>query len=132
MKPELDPHIVYTVKTMMQQHLGSVESIPYDELTLSVFGKVTDNNRRRLRLVISHLNSDSDSNLLICSDRTDGGLFANGDSEEDVEKHTRFIQEEEAQALSTLAKLSAMKRKARKMYGDKFGPEKYAGQGRLL
>jgi anthranilate/para-aminobenzoate synthase component II len=50
--------------------------------------------------------------------------------------HNRWLDphigEEASIAARELEKVSAMKRKARRIYGLDFEPERYAGQGRLL
>ena len=118
MKVEADPHIINTVRSVMLHHIGGANRIAYDELTEFVFGKASDNNRRKLRAVISHINSDTTNNVVICSDRTDGGLFANGNDQDDIERHLQFIGEEESQAHNTLAKTAAMKHKLARLYPD--------------
>ena len=122
-RPEIDPHIVTTVKSVMLRHVGSENRVGYDEMTAFIYGKDTENNRRKLRAVISAINADVTNGVVICSDRTDGGLFMNGSSEEDIEKHVHFIAQEESQAKSTLEKTKAMWQKYRHLY---------PGQGRLL
>ena len=118
MKIEIDPHVINTVRSVMNQHIGGSNRIAYDELTEFVFGKPTENNRRKLRAVISSINSDTTNNVVICSDRTDGGLFANGSDQDDIERHLQFIGEEESQAHNTLAKTAAMKHKLARLYPD--------------
>ncbi len=130
MKPEIDSHVLQTVKTVMLRHVGHANRISYDALTASLFGRATDNNRRKLRAVISEINSEISNSMVICSDRTDGGLFCNGDAEEDIERHVKFILEEEAQAMSTLHKVHAYKSKVNLLYGSEVLDPK-PGQGRL-
>lgn len=130
MKIEIDPHILITVKSVMLNHVGSENRIMYDKLTEFMYGKATDNNRRKLRAVISAINADATNGVVICSDRTDGGLFMNGSSDEDIEKHVHFIAQEESQAMSTLQKIHAYKRKVNQLYGSEvLNP--LPGQGRL-
>jgi hypothetical protein len=130
MKPDIDPHTITAVKTIMLRHVGSANRISYDALTTAIFKSATNNNRRKLRAVISEINSDNSNGLVICSDRTDGGLFCNGDAVEDIERHVKFILEEEAQAMSTLHKVHAYKSKVNRLYGsDVLDPK--PGQGRL-
>lgn len=131
MKPSIETHILQSVKTTLQFHAGAENRIGYAELTAQIFGSATENNRRKLRAYISHINSDETNHLVICSDRTDGGLFVNGYTAEDVELHLKFIAEEESQAIATLAKIRAMRKKLAKLYPEQvmFQP---SGQGRLL
>ena len=129
-RPEIDPHIVTTVKSVMLRHVGSENRVGYDEMTAFIYGKDTENNRRKLRAVISAINADVTNGVVICSDRSDGGLFMNGSSDEDIEKHVHFIAEEESQAMSTLQKVHAYKRKVNQLYGSEvLNPQ--PGQGRL-
>ena len=121
--PEIDPHVVTTVKSIMLQHQGSENSISYDELTYRIYGKATENNRRKLRAVVSAINADPTNRVIICSDRDDGGLFMNGTTEVDMEKHRLFMGQEESQAVEMLNKTKAMWDKYRDLY---------PGQGRLL
>jgi hypothetical protein len=48
MKIEIDQHILTTVKSVMLRHVGSANRISYDELTAYLYGRATDNNRRKL------------------------------------------------------------------------------------
>ena len=131
MKIEIDQHVLTTVKSIMLRHVGSASRISYDELTTMMYGKPTDNNRRKLRAVISAINGDPSNGVVICSDREDGGLFMNGSDQEDIEKHVHFVAQEESQAMSTLQKVHAYKSKINKLYGsDVLNP--LPGQGRLL
>jgi len=131
MKIEIDQHVLQTVKTVMNRHIGSASRISYDELTTMMYGKPTENNRRKLRAVISAINGDATNEVVICSDREDGGLFMNGSDAEDIEKHVHFVAQEESQAMSTLQKVHAYKSKVNKLYGsDVLNPQ--PGQGRLL
>ncbi len=131
MKPEIDPQVLQTVKAVMLRHIGSANRISYGSLTAHIYGRDTDNNRRKLRAVISDINSDITNEVVICSDRTDGGLFMNGSSDEDIQKHVQFIGEEESQAMSTLQKIHAYKIKINRLYGSEvLNP--LPGQGRLL
>ena len=130
MKIEIDQKILEDVKTFMQWHIGSANRVSYDELTAQMYGRSTENNRRKLRAVISAINGDPSNGVVICSDREDGGLFMNGSSDEDIEKHVHFISEEESQAMSTLQKVHAYKRKVNQLYGSEvLNPQ--PGQGRL-
>lgn len=131
MKPDIDTHILTTVKSLLLHHIGAANRISYDELTEYVYGKPTENNRRKLRAVISAINGDPSNGVVICSDREDGGLFMNGSEQEDIEKHVHFAAQEESQAMSTLQKVHAYKSKINKLYGsDVLNPQ--PGQGRLL
>ena len=131
MKIEVEQKILEDVKSFMQWHIGSASRISYDELTTMMYGKPTDNNRRKLRAVISAINGDPSNGVVICSDREDGGLFMNGSEQEDIEKHVHFAAQEESQAMSTLQKVHAYKSKINKLYGsDVLNP--LPGQGRLL
>jgi len=133
MKIEIDQHILTTVKAVMLRHVGSASRISYDELTTYLYGKPTDNNRRKLRAVISAINGDATNEVIICSDREDGGLFMNGSSDDQVsiEKHVHFIAQEESQAVSMMKKVNAYKSKINKLYGsDVLNP--LPGQVRLL
>ncbi len=131
MKIEIDQHILTTVNTVMLRHVGSANRISYDELTTMMYGKPTDNNRRKLRAVISAINGDPSNGVVICSDREDGGLFMNGSDQEDIEKHVHFAAQEESQAMSTLQKVHAYKSKINKLYGSDV-LNSLPGQGRLL
>lgn len=130
MKIEIDPHIVNTVRSVMLHHIGGANRIAYDELTEFIYGKATENNRRKLRAVISSINSDATNNVVICSDRTDGGLFMNGSDSGDIERHLQFIGEEESQAHNTLVKVTAMRHKLARLYPDAVAVTPQ-GQGRL-
>ena len=131
MKPDIDTHILTTVKSLLLHHIGASNRISYDELTEYVYGKPTENNKRKLRAVISAINGDPSNGVVICSDREDGGLFMNGSEQEDIEKHVHFAAQEESQAMSTLQKVHAYKSKINKLYGsDVLNPQ--PGQGRLL
>lgn len=131
MKPEIDPQVLQTIKAVMLHHIGSANRISYGSLTAHIYEMDTDNNRRKLRAVISDINSDITNGVVICSDRTDGGLFMNGSDAEDIEKHVHFVAQEESQAMSTLQKVHAYKSKINKLYGsDVLNP--LPGQGRLL
>lgn len=131
MKVEADPHIVNTVRSVMLHHIGGANRIAYDELTEFVFGKPTENNKRKLRAVISSINSDTTNNVVICSDRTDGGVFMNGSAQVDIERHLQFIGEEKSQAINMLTKVSAMEHKLARLYPDAvaIAPQ---GQGSLF
>lgn len=129
-KMEIDPHIIATVKNYMLRHIGSANSVAYGALTEFIYGKDTENYRRMTRAVISAINADQSNGLLICSDRTDGGVFLNGSSEEDIEKHVRFAVEERAQAMSTLQKVHAYEHKVCQLYGSEVISPR-PGQGRL-
>ena len=131
MKPDIDTHILTAIKSLLLHHIGAANRISYDELTEYVYGKPTENNRRKLRAVISAINGDPSNGVVICSDREDGGLFMNGSEQEDIEKHVHFAAQEESQAMSTLQKVHAYKSKINKLYGsDVLNPQ--PGQGRLL
>ena len=131
MKPDVDPHVLTTVKSLLLRHIGASNRVSYDDLTTRIYGKPTDNNRRKLRAVISAINGDATNEVIICSDREDGGLFMNGSEQEDIEKHVHFAAQEESQAMSTLQKVHAYKSKINKLYGsDVLNP--LPGQGRLL
>ena len=131
MKPDVDPHVLTTVKSLLLRHIGASNRVSYDDLTTRIYGKPTDNNRRKLRAVISAINGDAANEVIICSDREDGGLFMNGSEQEDIEKHVHFAAQEESQAMSTLQKVHAYKSKINKLYGsDVLNP--LPGQGRLL
>ena len=131
MKPDIDTHILTTVKSLLLHHIGAANRISYDKLTEYVYGKPTENNKRKLRAVISAINGDPSNGVVICSDREDGGLFMNGSEQEDIEKHVHFAAQEESQAMSTLQKVHAYKSKINKLYGsDVLNPQ--PGQGRLL
>ena len=132
MKPEIDPHILQTVKTVMTRHIGSVNSISYDNLTEIIYGKATENNKRKLRAVIAAINAEPDNKIVICSDRENGGVFMNGSSEDDIARHIAFYHQERAQALTTLEKLRAMERKLGHLYGPELLHPIAPGQGRLL
>ena len=130
MKPDIDTHILTAVKSLLLHHIGAANRISYDELTEYVYGKPTENNKRKLRAVIAAINADPNNRVVICSDR-EGGLFMNGSEQEDIEKHVHFIAQEESQAMSTLQKVHAYKSKINKLYGsDVLNP--LPGQGRLL
>ena len=118
MKPDIDTHILTTVKSLLLRHIGASNRVSYDDLTTRIYGKPTDNNRRKLRAVISAINGDPSNGVVICSDREDGGLFMNGHTDDDKARHLNFYFQERAQALTTLEKLSAMERKLSQMYGS--------------
>lgn len=132
MKIEIDQHVLTTVKSVMLRHVGSTNRISYDELTAYLYGKPTDNNRRKLRAVISAINGDPSNGVVICSDREDGGVFMNGSSEDDIARHIAFYHQERAQALTTLEKLRAMERKLGHLYGPELLHPIAPGQGRLF
>lgn len=52
MKPDIDTHILTTVKSLLLHHIGAANRISYDELTEYVYGKPTENNKRKLRAAI--------------------------------------------------------------------------------
>ena len=132
MKIEIDQHILTTVKSVMLHHVGSANRISYDELTAYLYGKPTENNRRKLRAVISAINGDATNGVVICSDREDGGVFMNGSDAEDIARHIAFYHQERAQALTTLEKLRAMERKLGHLYGPELLHPIAPGQGRLF
>ena len=132
MKPDIDTHILTTVKSLLLHHIGAANRISYDELTEYVYGKPTENNKRKLRAVIAAINGDPSNGVVICSDREDGGLFMNGSSEDDIARHIAFYHQERAQALTTLEKLRAMERKLGHLYGPELLHPIAPGQGRLL
>ena len=132
MKIEIDQHVLTTVKSIMLRHVGSASRISYDELTTMMYGKPTDNNRRKLRAVIAAINADPNNRVVICSDREGGGLFMNGHTEDDKARHLNFYFQERAQALTTLEKLSAMERKLSQMYGSELLRPIDTAQGRLF
>jgi len=132
MKIEIDQHILTTVNTVMLRHVGSANRISYDELTTMMYGKPTDNNRRKLRAVISAINGDPSNGVVICSDREDGGLFMNGHTDDDKARHLNFYFQERAQALTTLEKLAAMEHKLSQMYGSELLRPIDTAQGRLF
>ena len=132
MKPEIDTHILITVKSLLLHHIGAANRISYDELTEYVYGKPTDNNRRKLRAVIAALNADPNNRIVICSDREGGGLFMNGHTDDDKARHLNFYYQERAQALTTLEKLAAMERKLSQMYGSELLKPVSQNQGRLF
>ena len=130
MKIEADPHVIESVKAVLLQHIGGDNRISYDELTQFIYGKATDNNRRKLRAVIAAINADEHNKIVICSDRTDGGVFMNGNTENDLARHLDFIRQDESAALTMLEKVSAMKRKIASLYSHEWRQQ--AGQGRLF
>lgn len=67
MKQDIDPHTITAVKTIMLRHVGSANRISYDALTTAIFKSATNNNRRKLRAVISEINSDISNGLVMVS-----------------------------------------------------------------
>jgi len=130
MKPEISEQEILTMQTFMLRHVGSNNRVSPDELARYLYGKPTLNNIRKCRQVRREINADDSNNLLICTDRDEGGFYL-ADAN-DVDAVTRHIAEEASIAARELEKVSAMKRKARRIYGLDFEPERYAGQGRLL
>lgn len=130
MKIEVDPHIVNTVRSVMLHHIGGDNRISYDELTQFIYGKATDNNRRKLRSVIAAINADEHNKIVICSDRENGGVFMNGNTENDLACHLDFIRQDESAALTMLEKVKAMKSKIASLYSHEWREQ--AGQGRLF
>ena len=126
-KPEISPEEVMNLKTFMLHHVGSNNRVSPERLAEYLYGKPTANNIRKARQVRREINADESNNLLICTDRDQGGFYlASGDDMEEVSSH---IAEEASIAARELEKVSAMKRKARRMYPDYEGIE---GQGRLF
>ncbi len=132
MKPDIDTHILTTVKSLLLHHIGAANRISYDELTEYVYGKPTENNKRKLRAVIAAINADPNNRVVICSDREGGGLFMNGHTDDDKARHLNFYFQERAQALTTLEKLAAMEHKLAQMYGSELLRPVAQEQGRLF
>lgn len=130
MKPEISPNEILTMKTFMLHHVGSDNRVSPEKIAEYMYGKATENNIRRCRQVRREINADDTNNILICTDRDEGGFYL-ADAN-DVDAVTRYIMAESSIAYRELEKVSAMKRKARRIYGLQFEPEKYTGQGRLL
>lgn len=127
MKPEISPEEILTMKTFMTRHVGSDNRVSPGKLAEYMYGKRTDNAIRKCRLVRREINADESNNLLICTDRIEGGFYlADGNDMEEVAKH---IAEEYSIAMRELEKVSAMKRKAKRLYPDY---EAVEGQGRLF
>jgi len=119
MRIDLDPHVIQSLKTFMLLHIGADNRVTKEELARYLFGKSTENYIRLARQAISEVNLERGNNLLICSDREDGGFFLNGEDEESRARHEKFIAQEEGQALRMLEKVKSMKAKAADLYGVK-------------
>ena len=127
MKPEITPEEILTMKSFMTRHQGSANRVSPERLAEYMYGKPTDNNVRRCRLVRREINADDTNNLLICTDRGEGGFYLADAG--DMEEVARYIAEEASIAARELEKVAAMKRKARRIYPDY---EAVEGQGRLF
>ena len=72
--PTITDKEIATVKFALRNHQGAGCRISVEELTKSVYGKYSDNNRRKLRAVIHEINTDANDKMLILTD-TASGVF---------------------------------------------------------
>lgn len=123
MKTEISAHEITTMKVFMQRHIGSSNRVSPECLAEYMYGKPTPNNIRKCRQVRREINADATNDLLICTDRDEGGFYlADAGDQSEVERH---IAEERSIAMKELEKVKAMEKKAVRLYPA-------AGQGRLL
>ena len=128
MKPEISQDEILTMRTFMTRHIGSNNRVSPEKLAEYMYGKPTANNIRKCRAVRREINADDTNNLLIITDRDEGGFYLA--TREDAELVMRHIAEEDSIATKELEKVRAMKRKAKRSLGIEFDPQ--PGQGRLL
>lgn len=116
------------MRVFMTRYIGSNNRVSPERLAEYLYGKATANNIRRARAVRREINADDTNNILIVTDRDEGGFYlATREDAALVEKH---IAEEDGIAMRELEKVRAMKRKEARMLGIEF--VKHEGQGRLL
>lgn len=126
-QPTITPQEIARVKHALLEHQGAHNRIAVEDLTASVYGKYTENNRRKLRAVIHEINSDERDRMLILTDTADGGFWLAG---KDPSPAITHYYEEESRAMNTLKKVKAMGRKIERLYGrEALHPQ--PGQGRL-
>lgn len=116
MKPEISPEEILTMKMFMTRYIGSDNRVSPGKLAEYVYGKRTDNAIRKCRAIRREINADESNNMLICTDRGEGGFYLA--DKDDMEEVARHIAEEASIAMRELEKVAAMKRKARRMYPD--------------
>ena len=128
MKPEISQDEIITMKTFMTRYRGAGNRVSPEALATYMYGKATLNNIRKARAVRREINADDTNNVLIVTDRDEGGFYLA--TSDDVERVKQHIAEEDSIALKELEKVRAMKRKAARLLGVEFEP--HPGQGRLL
>ena len=128
MKPEITQEEITNMRVFMTRHIGSNNRVSPEKLAEYMYGKPTTNNIRKCRAVRREINADDTNNLLIITDRDEGGFYLA--TREDAELVMRHIAEEDSIAMRELEKVRAMKRKAARLLGVEFEP--HPGQGRLL
>lgn len=127
-RPEVTPQDITTMKVFMTRHIGSGNRVSPEKLAEYMYGKPTTNNIRKCRAVRREINADDTNDILIMTDRDEGGFYlATRDDKDNIIKH---IMEEDSIAKRELEKVSAMKRKAVRKFGVEF--DNHPGQGRLL
>jgi hypothetical protein len=127
-KPEISPEEITNLKTFMLRHVGSNNRVSPERLAEYLYGKPTANNIRKARAARREINADDTNNMLIITDRDEGGFYLA--TREDAELVKRHIAEEDSIALAEWEKVRSMKRKAAQLLGIEF--ESHAGQGRLF
>ena len=126
--PTITDKEIAQVKFALRNHQGAGSRISVEELTESVYGKYSDNNRRKLRAVIHEINADADDKMLILTDTASGGFWTAGVDPSPAISH---YYEEESRAMNTLKKVKAMGRKIEQLYGrEALHPQ--PGQERML
>ena len=128
MKPEISQDEIITMKTFMTRYRGAGNRVSPEALATYMYGKATLNNIRKARAVRREINADDTNNVLIVTDRDEGGFYLA--TSDDVERVKQHIAEEDSIAMKELEKVRAMKRKAARLLGVEFEPQ--PGQGRLL
>ena len=127
-KPEISEQEIITMRTFMNRHIGSNNRVSPERLAEYMYGKPTSNNIRKARAVRREINADDTNNVLIVTDRDEGGFYLA--TAEDAELVRRHIAEEDSIAMKELEKVRSMKRKAARILGIEFID--HAGQGRLF
>ena len=128
MRPDITPEEILTMKTYMTRHVGSSNRVSPGKLAEYMYGKATENNIRKARAVRREINADESNNVIIATDRDEGGFYlASGEDADAVKRH---IEEEYSIAMKELEKVRAMKYKAARLLGCEFA--KSEGQGRLF
>ena len=128
MKPDISPDEITNMKVFMTHHIGSRNRVSTERLAEYLYGKPTANNIRKARAVRREINADATNNMLIITDRDEGGFYLA--TREDAELVKRHIAEEDSIALAEWEKVRSMKRKAAQLLGIEF--ESHAGQGMLF
>ena len=125
---EVDQRDILTVRAHIQRFIGSDNRVTVEELTRRVYGRFTENNRRKLRAVIHEINADPNDNLLILTDTKTGGFWL---ADRDPSPAVEYYNSEKSRALELMDKAGAVGKKIERMYGrDALHPQ--PGQGRLL